>query len=891
MTKMRIGDLAARADDSDSDLDQPKLLLNCNDGTAANLPPNGHVPKRRVRPKPNSSVTFGDLADSPFVVHSTSKTVKRTTGGTIAFPTLGYTRPRHVSTSSVSSADIPSPVSLFRSQAGAGTRSRTQSQSTTRRPAQRHASNSSASLFFGPSIPSPEAKSPVRSTLRPNHPTHRTQTKKGNRHTYSGNDPRVGWEATPSKSPPFNLLPNCSEEDTDIDDFFSGPSESSFAFTVIDSTPSRPRNPITFLPKKYKPRDSAILFESDDDRIPSMPGASSSLSTINSGDGLITPAYPSQTSGWPSHGGPLVAGLDNDLFCRDSDAYSRSEADAFIMRLLTGNPRPAQDKEDCTKRMPDTPVKKMKITHFVVERPWQSAFTRKIGSEEFDYLAPPPGRGGGKKTGPGKKPRKSLPAAFPTLSGGVDDESPPERKDTKYAGLGLGRPTEKSKNSKPATGHTHWLMRRSSSGMFSNISSGSDNSATATPTRPKDKDEWRLTPPRVPALQLFASKPGQLSNDQSYISSSSNSTITSPTSPRPFKSGRRPHGSSPLKQRGGIRYAQPVASGDECPGKFERDFDVLDEDLGSGEFGHVLKVRRKTSDDDDYGPGSAKDDDLYAVKKSKPIEGVKHRLRLREEVDILKHLTDASEEGRGHPNVLRYIDSWEQDGLLFIQTELCALGSFGKFLWDYGRKFPRLDEARVWKVLAELTEGITFIHDNGILHLDLKPANIFVTTEGRLRIGDFGMATVWPRLTGGGFEREGDREYMAPEVLQGKYSKAADIFGLGMTILETAANIVVPGQGEAWHNLRQDNFEQVELGDCPELLELIKSMMRSNPMNRFDAHRIRSHAVVSRVRDAMEKARYADGPAFGGSPLASVPDSFLATVLARDYDEPMDLSL
>ena len=78
-------------------------------------------------------------------------------------------------------------------------------------------------------------------------------------------------------------------------------------------------------------------------------------------------------------------------------------------------------------------------------------------------------------------------------------------------------------------------------------------------------------------------------------------------------------------------------------------------------------------------------------------------MRLREEVDILKQLTEAS-GGRGHPNVLRYIDSWEQDTLLFIQTELCALGSFGRFLWDYGRKFPRLDEARVWKILAELTE-------------------------------------------------------------------------------------------------------------------------------------------------------------------------------------------
>lgn len=105
--------------------------------------------------------------------------------------------------------------------------------------------------------------------------------------------------------------------------------------------------------------------------------------------------------------------------------------------------------------------------------------------------------------------------------------------------------------------------------------------------------------------------------------------------------------------------------------------------------------------------------------------------------------------------------------------------------------------------------------------------------------------------------------------------------------------VYVFGRGEAWHNLRQDNFEQVELDDCPELLELIKKMMRSNPTNRLDALQIRSHPVVSRARDAMEKARHGGGPAFEGSPLASVPDILLGTILGRsskDYGEPMDLS-
>lgn len=86
---------------------------------------------------------------------------------------------------------------------------------------------------------------------------------------------------------------------------------------------------------------------------------------------------------------------------------------------------------------------------------------------------------------------------------------------------------------------------------------------------------------------------------------------------------------------------------------------------------------------------------------------------------------------------------------------------------------------------SRILQGLDFIHNAGVIHLDLKPANIFVTEDGRFKIGDFGMASLWPRpvrkdSTGSNetasFEREGDKLYLAPEVLQGKYGKAADIF-------------------------------------------------------------------------------------------------------------------
>ncbi|KAL2687123.1 hypothetical protein Neosp_004676 [[Neocosmospora] mangrovei] len=233
------------------------------------------------------------------------------------------------------------------------------------------------------------------------------------------------------------------------------------------------------------------------------------------------------------------------------------------------------------------------------------------------------------------------------------------------------------------------------------------------------------------------------------------------------------------------------------------------EQIGKGEFSTVYRVTKAdprqmnfeglstTPCSRNRSPAKGQ---VYAVKKSKhPYHGPREREIKVREARILQALSHAE-------HVVKYYDDWEHNFHLYIQTEFCEEGTLDKFLGNVGQG-GRLDDFRIYKILQDLCLGLKEIHDAGFMHHDLKPANILITFEGVLKIGDFGLAQACTSTEG--VDVEGDREYMAPEMLKGKARQAADVFSLGLIILETAANVVLPDNGPTWIALRSGDLSEV----------------------------------------------------------------------------------
>ena len=130
-----------------------------------------------------------------------------------------------------------------------------------------------------------------------------------------------------------------------------------------------------------------------------------------------------------------------------------------------------------------------------------------------------------------------------------------------------------------------------------------------------------------------------------------------------------------------------------------------------------------------------------------------------------------------HPNVCRVFDIGDSEGHLFLSMEYVD----GEDLATSLRRIGRFPEDKATDIARQLCAGLAAAHSNGVLHRDLKPANVMLDGAGKVRLMDFGLASV------GGAEdvKAGTPAYMAPEQLLGPdVTIRSDLFALGLVLYE-----------------------------------------------------------------------------------------------------------
>ena len=136
--------------------------------------------------------------------------------------------------------------------------------------------------------------------------------------------------------------------------------------------------------------------------------------------------------------------------------------------------------------------------------------------------------------------------------------------------------------------------------------------------------------------------------------------------------------------------------------------------------------------------------------------------------------------GLAHLNIVNIYDVGEDHGINFIVMELVE----GITLKEYIAKKGKLAVREATSIAIQVSQGLEAAHNSGIIHRDVKPQNIIISTDGRVKVTDFGIARA---TTGNTINTAvmGSVHYSSPEQARGGYSDAkSDIYSLGITMYE-----------------------------------------------------------------------------------------------------------
>jgi len=291
--------------------------------------------------------------------------------------------------------------------------------------------------------------------------------------------------------------------------------------------------------------------------------------------------------------------------------------------------------------------------------------------------------------------------------------------------------------------------------------------------------------------------------------------------------------------------------------RYETEFLELSE-IASGQFGTVKQARHRL------------DGIVYAIKISKNPLRVNSHDEKKAMNEVFAHAAIMK-----HKHVVRYYNSWVEKGQVFIQNEFCEGGSLQNRVQEFRLGGSKFGEQELKKIIVHVAKGLQYIHSKQLVHLDIKPGNIFISLEMatpsphrksdhstdsgaasgdhsprpaseesspgdgekvHYKIGDLGHVA---SVHGGDVSpEEGDCRYMAPEFLEMEVNHErlpkADIFSLGLTIYEAASLRVLPR-----NSLDDPDYEKIKGGELPyldnyswEFNALLKSMVHPDPSSR-----------------------------------------------------------
>ncbi|NWZ89934.1 E2AK2 kinase, partial [Nesospiza acunhae] len=241
--------------------------------------------------------------------------------------------------------------------------------------------------------------------------------------------------------------------------------------------------------------------------------------------------------------------------------------------------------------------------------------------------------------------------------------------------------------------------------------------------------------------------------------------------------------------------------------------------IGAGGFGNVFKATSKC------------DKTTYAIKRVEFTEKVEREAqglaKLSHENIVRYHCS-----WKGYDHIKYSGSSWNSDQeilCLFIQMEFCEQGTLEDWIikTTKDRKYHEMAQNN----FLQIVKGVECIHSEGLIHRDLKPQNIFISHDNKIKIGDFGLVTsvAFETLT----ENRGTRSYMAPEQTGAKYGKEVDIYALGLIWFEILSAITGHEKSKIWSSARKGELPEYFNKKFPTEASIIKKMLSTDPSGRI----------------------------------------------------------